>query len=246
MGGLISLVANDVKSNWGISIPQWTWTTLHSCFRLWRGYLQIMPVPMPGSWILCHPNHAAASAETGWLQARQEMNGDNDRSAWCMSAIGACSYPHHASWATAFISMAEKCRFLYCQLGILWLWLLHRLQFYWTMRPLSWLTAELHHFWTDPLMGDAGGPHLWSWSEIVTILIEQRCTVVVLLEVSRWCNWKTISDRSVLQNLPLCWVQDLGGSRVHTNAHTTKDREQNKAIGHLIVVVVCLYHVPFH
>lgn len=122
----------------------------------------------------------------------------------------------------------KKRRFLYWQLGILWLRLLHRLQFYWTMRPLSWLTARLHHFWTNPLMGDAGGPHCWSWSEIVTILTEQRCTVVVLLEVSRWHNWKTISDTSVLQNLPLWWVQDLGGSHVHTNAHTTKDREQKQ------------------
>lgn len=139
----------------------------------------------------------------------------------------------------------KKHKFLDWQLGILWLRPLQRLQFYWTMRPLSWLTARLHHFWTDPLMGDAEGPHCWSWSEIVTILTEQKCTVVVLLKVSRSCNWKTISDKSVLQKLPLCWVQDLGGSHVHTNAHTTKDREQNKAIGHRIVVVVHLYHVPF-
>lgn len=124
----------------------------------------------------------------------------------------------------------EKCGFLYRQLRVLWLRLLHRLQFYWMMRPLSWLTARLHHFWTDPLMGDAGGPHCWSWSEVVTILTEQRWTVVVLLEVSRRCNWKTISDRSVLQNLPLCWLQDLGGSHVHTNAHTTNDRETRRSV----------------
>lgn len=75
-------------------------------------------------WILRRANHAAASAETRWLQARQEMNGDNDRSAWCMSAIGACSYPRHASLASAFISVAvkkKKDRFLLWQLWILWL-----------------------------------------------------------------------------------------------------------------------------
>lgn len=46
--------------------------------------------------------------------------------------------------------------------------------------------------------------------------------MVVVQEVLRRCNWKTISKRSVLQKLPLCWEQDWGS--LHTNVHTRQGR----------------------
>lgn len=73
-----------------------------------EGSYRLGPSACQVLWILHRAHHAAASAETGWLQARQEMKGDNDRSAWCMSAVGARSYPRHASSASAFINVAEK------------------------------------------------------------------------------------------------------------------------------------------
>lgn len=237
MGGSIGLVSNDVKSNWGIRIPQWSWTcTVAFVYEEGIYRLCLYPCQVCGS--------CATPITRQSLPRRDDCRPDRKWTEIMTGRPDACLPSVHAHILTMPVGLQHssagqtKCRFLDWQLGILWLRLLHRLQFYWTMRPLSWLTARLHHFWTDPLTGD--GPHCWSWSEIVTILREQRCTVVVLLEVSRRCNWKTISDRSVLQNLPLFWVQELGGSHVHTNAHTAKDREQNKVIGHLIVVVVRL------
>lgn len=60
-------------------------------------------------------------------------------------------------------------------------------------------------------------------------------------EVLRWCNWKTISNRSVLQ----CF-RDWGS--LHTPTHThDRDGERNRPISGLIMDVVCLFpcSLPF-
>lgn len=58
--------------------------------------------------ILHCTNYAAALAETGWLQARQEMKRDNDRSVRRVSALSARSYPHHTRLASALIELTKK------------------------------------------------------------------------------------------------------------------------------------------
>lgn len=103
-------LTGGLASNWTPLCKEYSWCGLRctDAFVYEEGTYRLGLCVCQVLWILSHANHAAASAETGWLQARQEMNGDNDRSAWCMSAIGACSYPRHASSASAFISVAGK------------------------------------------------------------------------------------------------------------------------------------------
>lgn len=87
-------------------------------FRMGGG-LQILVVCISELLILHCTNHAAAWAETGWLQARQEMKRDNDRSARRMSALAVCLYPP-AHIGCCINRQTKTNRFLFWQLWILW------------------------------------------------------------------------------------------------------------------------------
>lgn len=119
------LTTNNMQTVWKISgdrapsfhqlpsnTPLWemqlVWSPWCSCYHLGWGCLQILPECTPGLLILHCTNHAAAFTETGWLQARQEMKRDNDRSVCRMSALSACSYPHNARLAPALIDLTDK------------------------------------------------------------------------------------------------------------------------------------------
>lgn len=162
MNGLISLIPNNRKSDWGISIP-----------FLYKGYSQhghprtVAFIYVEGTYRLClcacqicgscatlitlqpQPRQDDCRPDRKWMEI---MTGRPDA---CLPSVRADIVTTPVWFQRSSAQQGEKSmdRFLFWQLRIFWLQLLFRLQFDWMLRPLSCIDSKVASPLERPLNG---------------------------------------------------------------------------------------------